>query len=149
MHLKNVLISSLLIFAYLIGFAHELIPHYHLEDEHHDAQHVAFHNHVSVENRDADDITHGDHLDDSFLDYLVCIISHSEHSNLGSDSYLHQGIDYSIDKFTPSIQSSIIEQEKNLLVPNKKTTKVISKPLTTQWMELCSIQSRRGPPTFS
>lgn len=87
MRSRKKIISFLLIFAYSIGFAQELIPHFHIEDElhnHHVAASVEEHhhleNHKHVLVNDGDDIDHLDHLDDSLYDYFVCLLSGAEHS---------------------------------------------------------------------
>jgi hypothetical protein len=149
MQLKKTLISFLLIFAYSIGFAHELIPHYHAEDGFLIGEKAELHHHVSPKDRDFDDIFHADHLDDSFLDFLVCIISHSEHSSHSNSEIIHQGIDTSIDKFIASDAIVLIENDENILVPYQKSTKVNSKPYATDWIGHSSVHSRRGPPKNS
>ena len=147
--MRTSLISFLLIFAYSIGFAHELIPHYHVEDGFLIGEKAELHRHVSPKDRDFDDIFHADHLDDSFLGYLVCIISHTDHSAHDHVELLHQGTDLSFDKFTSADYISLISLNEKIHVPYQKSLKVISKPCTAHWMERCEIQSRRGPPQFS
>lgn len=149
MKMRNSLISFLLIFAYSIGFAHELIPHYHVEDGFSLRKNAEMHHHVAQEDRDLDDISHNDHLDDGFLDYLVCIVSHADHSADHSVKFIHQGTDLSIDKFTSADYLSLIVQNEKPLVPYQKSSKVISKPRTAHWPARCEIQCRRGPPQFS
>jgi hypothetical protein len=149
MKMRASLISFLLIFAYSIGFAHELIPHYHVEDGFFVVKNSELHHHVAPEDRDLDDISHNDHLDDGFLDYLVCIVSHADHSAHDNVEFVHQGVDLSIDKFISADYISLISLNEKIHVPYQKSSKVISKPCTAHWMERSEIQSRRGPPKFS
>lgn len=149
MQLKKTIISFLLIIAYSVGFAHELIPHYHVEDGVNIGANEELHHHVTPNERDLNDITHDDHLDDNFLDFLVCIISHSEHSSHDNLEALHQGTDLSIDKSAPSNLMGLNGTEEPILIPLKKSTKVRSKPCVSHWIERSSVQSRRGPPIFS
>lgn len=149
MQLKKTLISFLLIFAYSIGFAYELVPHYHVEDGFSVVKNAEMHHHVSIEDRDLDDISHYDHLDDDFLDFLVCIVSHSDHSAHDNVEFVHQGVDLSFDKFSSADFISLISLNEKIHVPYQKTSEVISKPCTAHWLERSESQSRRGPPKNS
>ncbi len=81
-------ISIIFLIIYLIGYGHSLIPHCETncdgtEDIHkhsHEHQHydhndlaVTEHNHVS----------HGDHFDEGWMDYVVCLFNDLEHHGTG------------------------------------------------------------------
>jgi hypothetical protein len=69
-------ISLLLLLTYSFGFAHNLVPHC---TDFTNENHTASHNHHTTE---ADDehshITHNDHFDEGFYDYLVCLVHETE-----------------------------------------------------------------------
>jgi len=81
-------ISVFLLLTYSIGFAHDLIPHCHIDGstehaiEAHEANHhhLEHHNHAITEHiDDDDDVLHENHLDDSLFDYVVCLLSTLDH----------------------------------------------------------------------
>ena len=86
MLVRKKIITLLLICAYSIGFAHEMIPHFHVEDEIHnhlessDEEHHHLDNHKHVNTNDGNNVAHQDHLDDSIYDYLVCLFSGVDHT---------------------------------------------------------------------
>lgn len=88
MQIGKILISFFLLLTYSLGFAHEIIPHCHIEseiafgndngeDSHHHHEH---HSHETDDHLDHEHINHQDHLDDGFYDFVVCLLSESEHS---------------------------------------------------------------------
>lgn len=117
MKVRKNIISFLLIFAYSIGFAHEMIPHFHLEDgignhlevsieTHHHHHHLG--NHKQVNTNDGNNIVHEDHQDDSLYDYLVCLLSAANHTASYS----------SLDASFPSFEVDHFENQcnKNVIV---------------------------------
>ena len=87
MQIKKVIIATLFLLTYTIGFAHNLIPHCsaacgelpvaaHQETGHH---HHAHHEHDHGEDSGHDHIEHNGHLDGGLLDYVVCLLSEMEH----------------------------------------------------------------------
>lgn len=87
MQIKKVIIASLLLLTYTVGFVHNLIPHCsagcaelplatHEESGHH---HHAHHEHDHGDQTDHDHIAHNGHLDGGFFDYVVCLLSEMEH----------------------------------------------------------------------
>ena len=87
---KRTIISMLLIFTYTVGFAHNLIPH--CNDDHTNGVHVETHHHAhhthASDDRSAEDhshVEHGDHFDEGFLDYLVCLFEGIQHHDNACD----------------------------------------------------------------
>lgn len=149
MKLKKSILSFLLLFTYTIGFAHDFIPHYHIEDVHFGVGNHDHHSHVSENSNSTEIVEHGNHLDNGIYDYLVCIFSEGSHSNHGTKN----------DVFQSSI-NSIIHQPDTLLneefyiylikeIPLKVDSKFSTKPIRVQSNCLSSRSSRRGPPIFS
>lgn len=90
MQFKRTFIAFCLLFAYSLGFSHNLVPHCHHaegvtehgnhsgihshEHEHHhhnelSAEELAMHEHVA----------HEDHFDDSLIEFIICVLSDTEH----------------------------------------------------------------------
>ncbi len=87
------IISSILLLAYCLSFAHNLIPHCHhaigqlaiphthaVQHEHHEeGDHHGDENHTHI--------AHQGHLDEGLVDLLVCLLTETEHP--GSDAGEH------------------------------------------------------------
>ncbi len=92
MKMKSALISILLILTYSVGFAHDFIPHcteLHTEiagnlDVHHDGSHN--HSDHEVVDTDHSHIEHGDHYDDSYLDFFSCVLEVNNHHQDNCDN---------------------------------------------------------------
>ncbi|MCO6499091.1 MAG: hypothetical protein J5I47_01795 [Vicingus serpentipes] len=85
MKLIKPIIAVFLLLTYSFAFAVESIPHCHV-DNHveylgfgEEKNHHGNHNHVEIENKGADDVLHANHLDDSLLDFVICLLSELEH----------------------------------------------------------------------
>lgn len=79
---KRVFISVMLLLAYSLGFAHNLIPHTHInetaeeivthdENRHH---HYHYNNYHHKKHVNHEHILHGDHFDENLYDLLVCFL---------------------------------------------------------------------------
>ena len=149
MEFKKSILSFLLLFAYTIGFAHDFIPHYHVEDIHFGVGNKELHVHVSPEQGSSNDFQYGDHLDNGIYDFLVCAFSEVNHSNhddknevlqASVNSIVNQGEHFSIDfAFVYVIEPTLSVNQ----------LKVCSKPIGDNSSCLSSRSNRRGPPTFS
>ena len=149
MSFKNSAIAFLLLFAYSIGFAHDLVPHYHIEDNQFGTKHSELHQHVSPENHGANVVAHADHLDAGFYDYLSCLFSQVHHSSNDTQEVLHHSSDNSFDKFEKNHTVFAVNEDKIIRIPYQKSSKVHSKPMLSYSDETSVIRSRRGPPQFS
>ncbi|NNC94977.1 MAG: hypothetical protein HKN92_05395 [Chitinophagales bacterium] len=80
MQWRKSLISLFLVVAYSVGFAHEIVPHCHAENE---STCTAVVTHLIHENdghnEDHLHITHSDHLHDGILEFFICKILESDH----------------------------------------------------------------------
>jgi hypothetical protein len=89
--LKKQIITIVLLSAYLLGLAHNVIPHCHeafvlTKTDH---QHIAgHHQHVAngQEHEDHEHVAHNDHQDESLIDYIICALSMGEEP-AGEDQY--------------------------------------------------------------
>ena len=138
-----------MLFTYTIGFAHDFIPHYHIEDIHVGVVSEDHHKHVDSDTKAVENVAHGDHIDSGIYDYLVCIFSEANHSNHDIKTVVLQGSNNSIVH-----QNDVILYEDQFVfvlndVPIKKNVKVCSKPINDNSSCLSSRSNRRGPPTFS
>lgn len=101
------IISLFLLLTYSIGFAHDLIPHCHVDEameymieEHGEKHHhLEHHNHAKIEDLDDDDVLHENHLDDSLFDYVVCLLSELQHNeDLAHQHYISATINNDSEK---------------------------------------------------
>ncbi len=94
MQLKRTLIAIVMLFSYTIVFAHNIIPHcphsagddatcglhaIHSDSHHHE------HNHDAGD--EDSHIIHADHVDDGIFDFLVCMLSETEHSDNENENH--------------------------------------------------------------
>jgi hypothetical protein len=83
MQLYKIIISLLLLLTYSFGFAHNFIPHNHVDDS---ENHVNFHgenghhHHNNDSNVNHEHISHGHHDTEDFYDLLFCY-SHDTHNH--------------------------------------------------------------------
>jgi hypothetical protein len=93
MQFKRTLIALSLLFAYSLGFAHELLPHCHhsdgvavlgTENSEHSHQHNHQHDHADVDS-DHEHVAHADHFDDGLMDFILCLLAESNHSSSHAD----------------------------------------------------------------
>lgn len=85
MKLIKSIIALFLLLTYSFAFAVELVPHSHINHvnmEKGEGHHHNNHQHVSTENKDADDVLHENHLDDNLLDFVIFFFSELEHPEL-------------------------------------------------------------------
>lgn len=93
--LKSI-ISFFLLLSYSLGFAHDLIPHYHIGDEieHIVAEysrshyHLEHHKHTEVIKWDKDDLKLRNHLGISLFNYIVCLLTELEHPKGAHQHYV-------------------------------------------------------------
>lgn len=148
MEFKKSLVSFLLLFVYTIGFAHDFIPHYHIEDIHFGIGNNERHSHLSVEDDFKNEVNHGDHLDAGVYDYLVCAFSEANHSNHDDVNAVSQNLTSSIvsQNELPFVEIKFLESDK---IGLKSNVKVSSTPFRDNSTDLSSRSNRRGPPLFS
>ena len=96
MKAKKIIISLLLLFAYSLGFAHNIIPHQHdAESKEHIVEHDGHHHHnhshqhktVKHSHTDHQHISHGNHYDEDFYDLLVCFLHKADHQDDCKDQH--------------------------------------------------------------
>lgn len=149
MELRKTLLSFFLLFAYTIGFAHDFIPHYHIEDIHFGVGNKELHSHLSEKNDFTNNVNHGEHLDAGIYDYLICVFNeanHSNHDDVNADSQ---------DLINSAVfQNDIPFFEIQFFTTNEiglssNNVKVSTKPFRDNSTDFSSRSNRRGPPLFS
>lgn len=131
---NQVFISLLFILTYSLGFAHNFVPHcsdVHLNGRHSETEHNhGHHSHDEHNSIDVDHshVEHGDHFDEDFLDYLICLFEGNQHHDHSCDTqYASQDFEfkYSIEKPTQPSQvttaeclASYFEQQSNAISTN-------------------------------
>lgn len=145
MEFKKSVLSFLLLFAYTIGFAHDFIPHYHVEDFHFGAASKE----LISDNDKSNSIEHGEHLDSGVYEYLVCIFSDANHSRYNAKNNIIQtGINFVIQgDICLTNQFYFVCPVETVALKND--VKVSSKPITDNSSCFFSRSNRRGPPLFS
>jgi len=148
MEFRKTLLSFCLLFAYTIGFAHDFIPHYHIEDIHFGVGNKELHSHLSDKNDFKNNVNHGEHLDAGIYDYLICVFSEANHSNHDDVNAVSQNITSSIisQNELPFLEIKFLESDK---IGLKSNVKVSSTPFRDNSTCLSSRSNRRGPPLFS
>ena len=84
MRLLKLVISAFLLLTYLLGFAHNLIPHCQelISGEHQSARHHHHHHQYQLgegSNPGQVHILHKDHFDADIFDLIICFLSEMEH----------------------------------------------------------------------
>lgn len=158
MKLIKPIIAVFLLLTYSFAFAVELVPHCHIDNHveylgfEKKGSHHGHHQHVNLENKDADDVLHENHLDDNLLDFVICLLRELEHPE---SDILHQHI--IISELT-NINSKTISKTKIIAVlasifiePTVLITNDgINTPYLSEYQSLVFNSSpHRGPPTFS
>ena len=163
----NVLKSSIsitLLFAYVLGFGHSLTPHCEincdgLEESKHEHDHD-HHQHDADEKmvEEHDHVDHGDHFDEDWMDYLVCLFSDIEHHGSGCHSphlvtqenvQWNKTVDKSADQSNISDFAVFIDY---VLIGQKIATtsnRVNGPPIRFEFQEHLSSFPLRGPPIYS
>ncbi len=145
---KGTIIFSLL-FSYLLGFSHQLIPHCHHGEG---GQNLALEYSHKHSSNNHDHITSGDHKDHGFWDFLIRQIEDVEHPSSGVDHWVYypdQGL--RIKTLLDEVGFSFFEIEPggkmenrvaDLTIPRVTVISSIQDPPTHSLL-------RRGPPDFS
>lgn len=85
-YMFKTIISIFLLFTYSLGFAHSIIPHcsgvseageHTATHEHH--EHGVTENHLDKHNH----VTHNEHFDDGFIEFITCLIHEAESHETG------------------------------------------------------------------
>ncbi|MBD3636585.1 MAG: hypothetical protein HUJ25_04530 [Crocinitomicaceae bacterium] len=160
--LKSI-ISITLIFTYLLGFGHSLTPHCEIncdgvEEKHeHDHEHHQ-HDHDDLAIDEHDHVSHGDHFDEGWMDYLVCLFSdiehhgsgcHAEHIPSQENVQFNNSVDQDSDKNQTSAFAIFIEYE---LIGQKLATtsnRVNGPPRRFESQACLLTLPQRGPPIYS
>ncbi len=82
MSARKVWFSGLLLMIYSIGYAHELLPHCHIDHPVDHIAHEAGHHHHEHLPHDAlahDHIVHDQHLDHGLFDFVICLLNEWKH----------------------------------------------------------------------
>lgn len=90
MNFNKIIASLFLLFTYLIGFTHNVIPHcHHNADANH--THLEHHEHHTGSHDQGNDrhVSHNDHLDEGVLDFIICLLSETEHPTPIGDSQFY------------------------------------------------------------
>ncbi|MCB9364322.1 MAG: hypothetical protein H6587_07130 [Flavobacteriales bacterium] len=156
MRLFKPIIALFLLLTYSFAFAVELVPHCHIDNH---VEYFGFkdgknHQHVSPENKDADDVVHKNHLDDSLLDFVICLLNELEHPE--SDIF-HQHV---VVSELNNVNSKALSKTKIIAF----LSAVLIKPITVKTNKefnsyfyssnnyqsiLLESSPHRGPPVFS
>ncbi len=100
---KRVFISIILLFAYSLGFAHNLIPHTHSHETkeeivvHKESGHPHHHHnnlHQHKKHVDHEHISHGDHFDEGFYDLLICFLHTADNQAKDCDAHYYITTDH-------------------------------------------------------
>ena len=82
-----------MLLTYSVGFAHNVIPHSHIDETHeHSGSHEAHsHHHHPNENvhQDHDHVAHGDHYDEGFYDLFICFLHEAEHQEEDCEGHFY------------------------------------------------------------
>ena len=83
---KKLIISIVLLLTYSLGFAHNFIPHHHdagtvnVEHSHENDDHPHHHHNAKEQaHQEHQHISHGDHVDEGFYDFLICFLHDANH----------------------------------------------------------------------
>lgn len=121
MNFRKSIISLLFLLTYSAGFAHNLLPHAHSNEylidvfDHKENHHL----HKVADNIfDHKHIAHKGHYDNLLIDFLICLITESNHTSSGNFEILHSNTSvYSIkniSKFNNSfLQATCIQLLEN------------------------------------
>jgi hypothetical protein len=164
MQFKRTVIALSLLFAYSLGFAHELIPHCHHnegvavlgeESATHSHEHEHEHHHhdqsQESEEHEHDHVQHQDHFDDGLMDFIICVLTAAEHPSSDADHCYQMPATTNAIKFTAWDKIKLIatftavfaepveEASADLLVPDADVA-FLSPPLANS--------TDRGPPSF-
>lgn len=149
---KRTIISMILILTYTVGFAHNLIPH--CTDNHPNAVHLETHNHAhhihASDDHSAEGhshVEHGDHFDDGFLNYLVCLFEGIQHHDSGCDVECNpQGnqVKYSTEN-SVSTDTIIVALDNQFYIENT-SVKINSDVLQVQSQKGLDTSPGRSPP---
>lgn len=150
---NRLVISLLFILTYSLGFAHNFVPHcsdVHLNGHHSETEHNhPHHSHEEPNSIDGDHshVEHGDHFDEDFLDYLVCLFEGNQHHDHSCDSqYATQDAEfkYSTEKPTQANQASIDEYLTPFI---EKQSKAVSTYMVLNQTQIdINSSSGRAPP---
>lgn len=153
---KRVFISLLLILTYTVSFAHSFVPHCtdnHPIESHSELEHNhAHHNHEGHESNEEghSHVEHGDHFDEGFLDYLVCLFDGVHHHDHSCDVQLVP----QYDVFDHSSEKSVIGDQvisTDLSIPHiENQSRIVSTTvqLGRKQIDLTSSSGRAPPCTY-
>ena len=87
MNHKKLAISLFLMFAYAIGFTHNVIPHCHHQAADNQHEHTEHHQHLSAgdDHNNEGHVAHNEHLDEGVMDFIICLLSETEHPSPSGD----------------------------------------------------------------
>ncbi len=161
MRFNRIIISFILLLAYSTGFAHNLIPHcsgnveHHIssntEDSHHHHSHHQ-HDEDSFDEVEHNHITHKDHYDSNYFDFIVCLFNDVNHA--GSDC--SQEHCFLVSSESISVED-LIKTNLNILLTtiqvvdsSEEPTKCFEPEVSSKYLSPPRENTpHRGPPLFS
>jgi len=153
--LKRTLISLVLLLAYGLGFAHNVIPHCHdgegMHEHHASHSHSHDHDHDHAHDHDASDhIAHKDHLDENLIDLLMCVLSETEHSEPHQEHVMVNTIAPKPNDVKAQWQLAWMAAIVLLIDPETDDQSQWPTMVTTSTQEGCvGFHPLRGPPVIS
>ena len=154
MRLMKNIVSWLLISIYVIGFAHNIIPHKHNSCENvvYECNHLELHDHTDLNEKKGDEIRHRNHLDEGLLDFLVCFLSEMEHLDFHDKHEISQsfnGADLTNNQFSPVYFKNINSLLLSFIQQSNNQTK--NYPFQSVKVDSSALKATpyRGPPTLA
>lgn len=80
MNAKKNILAFLLFFTYSISLLHAMVPHSHDFEHKNSEEQIHFENLADDQNLE-NNILHQDHIDENIFDLIICIFSHTPHSD--------------------------------------------------------------------
>ena len=95
MKLRKIFISIVLLFSYGLGFAHNLVPHSHEEEDHHERCHQPVV--VADHHDDHSHISHQGHIDEGFWGFMMCILVDLDHNEANLQFMMLKNLNWSAE----------------------------------------------------
>ncbi len=144
----------ILVLVYLIGLAHNLVPHVDAFPLDNDVPHLHEHHTHTGKSQPAGhsrDIAHADHYDSGLYDLLLCFLNESEHS--GGDCHsAHERITKAGEQYGELICAPAIVPKSHFAISQfvpQLPQATFQSPVKQYLPPLATAISHRGPPLFS
>jgi hypothetical protein len=152
-------ISITLLFAYLLGFSHSLTPHceIHCEDLAESNHHYRHEHAIGSTDLDLDNhIAHGDHYDEGWVDYLVCLLSdfHHQCSGFNAEYFVnHENVQFkkSFQQNNDQASEFAVFRNSELIIQKILTSliRITGPPVGFESQAYTYDFAQRGPPFYS